>query len=291
MGVDPQAQLGMILAATSNNLAKAEKQQKKAMKKAKKELKDMFTTKAKELSADVAQYDADLQASVDGLNSTVTSLRSAMAQVPQVPNDPIKWDNADFDKRVVLTARLAALEQEANRFSRKRESDVSRATSQGKAVFDDVGDALSRKVGDLTSLAQKAQASFDNMPAHKSGTASIVSGKVTTLAQVEKDVAAAKLHYPASFAAIETKFAEKFKKMVDQVSDLTGTIKQELDAEEKRELQGMGGVSHKVLGHHLRAHQSSLKAPASVKKPTAAAPTKPLPAAVVPVKKDATQHK
>merc|ERR1712194_654274 len=192
------------------------------------ELKDMFTTKAKELSADVAQYDADLQASVDGLNSTVTSLRSAMAQVPQVPNDPTKWDNADFDKRVVLTARLAALEQEANRFSRKRESDVSRATSQGKAVFDDVGDALSRKVGDLTSLAQKAQASFDNMPAHKSGTASIVSGKVTTLAQVEKDVAAAKLHYPASFAAIETKFAEKFKNMVDQVSDLTGTIKQEL---------------------------------------------------------------
>merc|ERR1712194_861866 len=88
---------------------------------------------------------------------------------------------------------------------------------------------MGRKVGDLTSLAQKAQASFDNMPAHKSGTASTVSGKVTTLAQVEKDVAAAKLHYPASFAAIETSFAEKFKKMVDQVSDLTGTIKQELD--------------------------------------------------------------
>jgi len=263
--VDPQMQLSMVLAEVQQNLAVAEKHQHKALKKTKKAWSTLLSAKASLLATAIKQYGDVLTSAANGLKETAASTKLALEKVADNSNGT---DWTVIQQRAALGAKVAATESESARLTRKRDGQLADAVRRAKEPLEDSAGMLTRKLGDLSEVLDKANAVLDDAAqAQPSAAMAAVSTKkenTTSVSKARADLAAlhnaldaSKTAAKAQVLAAEKQFAATLKGVTADVSAETAKLKRELEEAERTEMQKLHPAKVNVgvkAADHLRVH-------------------------------------
>lgn len=260
--MDPQQQFTMVLAETQQNLAVAEKHHRQAMKKTKKAWSKLLAAKASLLATAIKRYGDDLTVAANGWKQTTASTKLALEKSAS-NSSGVDW--AGIEKRAGLGAKVAAADSEIRRLARKKQSALHEAVRNAEEPLENSAGALTRKLGDLSAVLDKANTVLDDagqaagasaeVPAHNES--SSASKARTDLAALEHALVASKTKAKAGVVAAEKEFVTTLKGVTTNVTAETAKLKRELEESEKWEMQKVRSKPVQAatkVAKHFRGH-------------------------------------
>lgn len=230
---DAQLQLSNVMAASNRALMLAERHQKKAIKKAKKGFSQLLASESQALAGALASYGASLSAGAGALRQVTGSTRASLALLAQ---------NATADSFVEcarLSAKVNSAEQKADHLVRLRARVLHEGARRAMEPLEDASEQLSRKLGDLSEVTNKAQevltsaaAAVDKDQAQEAAKAALPVGhgapaNLLSLRHTLEE--AVKNASDAQVAAADRQFSATLAQVAAKVSTDTTELKRQLE--------------------------------------------------------------
>lgn len=152
--------LGSLLQAAQMNLARAQAHHDKAVAEARKEAEALFSTKANMLGKTIAGYGEELRVAQQGLEHAAAASKATVAAVEAALGN-LSWAGEEVQEKDALSAKAEVAASEARKLGRRRGHLVHDAQTEIETMLADEAEGLSRKVGDLSEVADKAKASLE----------------------------------------------------------------------------------------------------------------------------------
>jgi len=157
---DAMGQLSMIMASSQKELGRAQRRYKKVIDKMDKVVAANFDKEAELFGEQIGKYVVDLADSSAVLQTALDSGYAGLKVEEKVPSKPDDWNDPGVAERAEVYARLNSANRTVQHLRRTHDRDVEEAEDDASQAFDDASMKLSRKLGDMSDVAQNATKSM-----------------------------------------------------------------------------------------------------------------------------------
>lgn len=158
---DVFAQVQSVMASSQQALAKAERHHKKIVKQMRKQLETAIDTNAESIGDELGAFAGELEEARVVFARAVNASKAALAKSQAEPQKIGVWGTPEDSARARLSAKIGEAEQVIRRTEHKNKLAIHQATDKAEDAIEDEAGKLSRKLGDVTPIVEKAKTSVE----------------------------------------------------------------------------------------------------------------------------------
>jgi len=256
-GDEAMKNMGSIMAASQQGLAKAEAHHKKVVKAARKNVEKDMDSSASELSNAIHTFGADLVKAGDSLRRSVASSNKALKEPAALAQlaSTMSWDSAADAKRARLEAQVTVAERALKKAERSRTRKLHEAQSDASSILESSSEKLSMKLGDLSEQFKKASDKLQEAADAEAATGATDSDAdkiaIEDGAGLLKKASSQLL---ADSAQAEKKLHDEFSKVESNMTVAMKAIEDDISNMQHKELESMQpSAADAVKKVHLKA--------------------------------------
>jgi len=235
--------LGGMLQAAQRKLAHAERHHEKAVKQARQDAKALFLSEASTLGKAVGQYSEELKAAEDEFQRAVDSARAA-ANKSAAAESSNSWTSSAVEARARLAGRAEAAARSVRAGGRKRQRLVREAEVRVDRAIEDIGEHLSRRVGDLTPEVDEAKKSLEEEKTSAQTAAGAIRNATVPVKGTEEAVLqSAEARFRKAAQAAEQRAGKVLAEGEKALEAGSSRIEGSLEAAQREEIKGVRGAS------------------------------------------------